>query len=393
MGKIRVAFLLNVSENWLGGLNYYRNLITAVVENEDLDIEPVIFLSNDADMKLFKDYPEVTIVKTGLLTRWNLLWFIRKVLSKVFKRDILLEILLRLHKIDIISHMIDILYNVKFPRIGWIADFQHKHIPTLFSKEELCWRDSFFCKLVEKCDSIILSSNSAKNDFVSIYPEFQDKAEVLQFVVSLDKCAMPNRADQLKEKYHIDSKFFYLPNQYWVHKNHTVVLEALNMLNRENKKVLVVSSGHTADIRNKEYFTSIESYINNNNLHDVYYILGKIPYSDVQLLAQGCLSFINPSRFEGWSTTVEEAKTMGKRIVLSNISVHLEQNPQGGVFFNPDNPRELADKMWMLWNADSEKDVQQNDIESNNIKRRRVFVERYKNILEHTLGRFKENKS
>lgn len=46
-------------------------------------------------------------------------------------------------------------------------------------------------------------------------------------------------------------------------------------------------------------------------------MLGLVPRSDVIALMRYSISLINPSFFEGWSTTVEEAKSMGKQIILS----------------------------------------------------------------------------
>jgi glycosyltransferase involved in cell wall biosynthesis len=57
------------------------------------------------------------------------------------------------------------------------------------------------------------------------------------------------------------------------------------------------------------------------------------------------LALINPSLFEGWSSTVEEAKSLGKMILLSDIPVHREQNPQRSLFFGCNDPRELADAL------------------------------------------------
>ena len=57
---------------------------------------------------------------------------------------------------------------------------------------------------------------------------------------------------------------------------------------------------------------------------------------------------INPSLFEGWSTTVEETKSLGLNMVLSDIPVHREQNPDRGVFFDPRKPASLADALAMV---------------------------------------------
>ena len=44
---------------------------------------------------------------------------------------------------------------------------------------------------------------------------------------------------------------------------------------------------------------------------------------------------------------------MGQRILLSNIPVHLEQNPENARYFNPDDPLELADLMANQWSDGS----------------------------------------
>ena len=51
-------------------------------------------------------------------------------------------------------------------------------------------------------------------------------------------------------------------------------------------------------------------------------------------LNANCVALINPSFFEGWSTTVEEAKSLGTKMILSNIELHKEQAKEA-MFFDP----------------------------------------------------------
>jgi hypothetical protein len=74
-------------------------------------------------------------------------------------------------------------------------------------------------------------------------------------------------------------------------------------------------------------------------------ILGVIPYEEMISLMHYSQAVINPSLFEGWSTSVEESKILNKRILLSDIPVHKEQNPSKGEYFNLSSPLELAKKM------------------------------------------------
>jgi len=244
-------------------------------------------------------------------------------------------------------------------------------------------RDKSFYEMSKKNDIVILSSNVAKNDFEKYYSNYKSKAEVLQFVPSFEikQESQTEKFVYIQKKYEINSAFFYLPNQYWKHKNHKIVLEALTLLKRSGKKVLVISTGNTQDYRNPKYFDELKKYILDNKLEDMYRILGLVSFTDVQTLAETCLAYINPSLFEGWSTTVEEAKSREKKIILSNIPVHLEQNPKFGEFFPPQNAEVLAKKMWMIWSSPPQKsDYEKMKLINEN--RKKEFSDNYCKIIE-----------
>ena len=58
---------------------------------------------------------------------------------------------------------------------------------------------------------------------------------------------------------------------------------------------------------------------------------------------------VQASFFEGWSALVEDSRALGKRIFVSDIPVHREQNPDDAVYFNPDSAEELADLIEADW--------------------------------------------
>jgi glycosyltransferase involved in cell wall biosynthesis len=58
---------------------------------------------------------------------------------------------------------------------------------------------------------------------------------------------------------------------------------------------------------------------------------------------------VQPSRFEGWSSTVEDSRAFGKPIVISDIDVHLEQAPERGVFFPVGDVEALATTLAEVW--------------------------------------------
>jgi glycosyltransferase involved in cell wall biosynthesis len=73
-----------------------------------------------------------------------------------------------------------------------------------------------------------------------------------------------------------------------------------------------------------------------------FHALGVVGYREVQSLMFHAHAVLNPSLFEGWSTTVEEAKALGKRLLLSDIPVHREQAEGIAHFFDKTSPSALA---------------------------------------------------
>ncbi len=346
---VTVAFVLDLSHNWLGGINYYRNLLTAISRYGSDSIRVKVFLPKGQDMDAFRDLSNnIEFVPLSFPARWTLPWFVRKLWMKFLHEDRFLARHLLHHGVDVLSHAPNSVRCPGLKNIAWIPDFQHKYLPEFFSNEELSSRDAEFERMAACMDKVILSSETAKDDFIKYYPQYKEKACVLRFAPVLDFDS-PKQVNLVEAKYGIAGKYFFLPNQYWKHKNHKVVLEALRILKEEGKFVRVVSTGNTSDYRAPGHFAAIEAFVKEYALGDRYLILGMIPYADVQALAEMSLGYINPSFFEGWSTTVEEAKYRGKPILLSDLKVHREQDPRRGVFFDPNDPEDLAKKMWDLW--------------------------------------------
>ena len=69
-------------------------------------------------------------------------------------------------------------------------------------------------------------------------------------------------------------------------------------------------------------------------------VFGVAPHADLIAIIQNSVALSNPSLFEGWSTTLEESKLLGKTILLSDIGMHIEQSP--GVYFDPHCAQGLA---------------------------------------------------
>jgi len=152
------------------------------------------------------------------------------------------------------------------------------------------------------------------------------------------------------------------------------VAGAVKVLNDKNIHSNVVCTGNIHDYRNPEYFSSFLELLKTFKVEKQFRILGVIPYEEMISLMYYSKAVINPSLFEGWSTTVEESKILNKRILLSDIPVHKEQNPQKGQFFNLSSTQELAEKM--------EDCIKNSGYKSNHTKSDLIIKSNKKNILD-----------
>lgn len=340
---IKIGFFIPLTDQyWIGGLNYYKNLFSAIYSNASRKIEPVVFTGRMADLTLLDEFPPFEIIQTSYLDVNHQKWIIRKLLFRIFSYDILFENYLLKYNIKLFSHSIYIGKKSKIKTIGWIPDFQHLHLPDLFSKNQLKERK----KLIELANAfhtrIIVSSDSAKKDLENVNNSIIYKTRTLNFVADVIPEENLYNLKHLEKKYLFRGKYFYVPNQFWVHKNHKVVIQAISLLKEQNIDIQIIFSGNTEDHRNPSHFLNLMKYAKECGIYNSIKTLGIIPLLDVYSFIFHSISIINPSLFEGWSSTVEEAKSYGKIIILSDINVHREQAPERGLFFDPFSPIELA---------------------------------------------------
>ena len=339
---IKVGFIINFkSSKWLGGYNYYKNLFKCLDNFSDKKIIPVIITDKKEELLQDEFISKLEIIETQLVSRSNLLRKIfNKILVIIFNKNFYIDNFLEKNDIKILSHSGWIGKKSKILNYPWIPDFQELHLPENFSFLDKAIRRArvFFCNHFST--KILVSSNTVKRDLRSINIQAAKNSLLIKHSVDVPSYSELKPFSYLKKKYKIKSNYFFLPNHYWKHKNHLVVLKAL-FENIKKVKFQIISTGNFSDHRHPRYIKKIKNYILEKKLKNNYTILNVIPYIDMVSLMYYSIALINPSKSEGWSNTVEQAKAMNKKIILSNIDVHIEQRDKNCIFFKPDNFKQL----------------------------------------------------
>jgi glycosyltransferase involved in cell wall biosynthesis len=231
---------------------------------------------------------------------------------------------------------------------GWVPDFQHRFLPELFPPDEIRRRDANIAQLAVEAPQVVLSSKSAAADFRIFYPEHAAKAAVLTFGTT--PFALPEQAATDDAP----PRFLLVCNQFWKHKNHLLLFEALHILRARSIRPLVLCTGQLDDYRDRAYADAIRAALACGGLGEQVTLLGLIPRARQIALMRRAIAIVQPSLFEGWSTVVEDARALGRPCLLSDLAVHREQYPPGARFFAPRSAEAFADLLeeaWAHWPA------------------------------------------
>ncbi len=340
-GRLRIAFAHIPGEGWSAGVYYLKNLFYGLRSLPE-HIKPEIFLLVPPETDK-KSYNELVPLISGVLHRPTgqkihfssaLRWLIGKFGSED-RREAVLSSFLRDNNVDALFAIGVPPENFLLPFLSWIPDFQHLHYPEFFSEKEVQQRNQDYLLSARFAAKIVLSSKCALEDFCRFAPLAKDKGVVLPFVAQIPSEVFAGNPVFICEKYRIPEKFILVPNQFWKHKNHEGVIVALEKALREDPAITIVCTGNTNESRDPQYFSKLLCSISQAGVRENMIILGLVPHLDMFLLMRQSMAVLQPSLFEGWNTTVEEVKSMGKKLIVSDIPVHREQDAPDAVYFDP----------------------------------------------------------
>ena len=318
MRQIVIPFELD--DSWIGGAYYIRNLISSMKLLPETEQPFIALISERSESVAF-------ILETGYL---HIGWIKHaefEVLAKDGQVDVLFPIPLE---------------GQEARTISWIPDFQELHLPYFFSEDEIARRRDHHRRRIATA-GLIVSSEDVRKDAETLFEGESKNVAVVRFA-SFDTANL-DRVELVRQKYKISGPYVLCANQVWLHKNHIVVIRAMSLLKAMNIDVTIVFTGSESDYRVKGYADFLKRTATEWGVDDRVRFLGFIPRQDQLCLIKGARYIVQPSLFEGWSTVIEDAKSMGKFVVASDLAVHKEQLTEASRFFFRNDPQDLADVM------------------------------------------------
>jgi glycosyltransferase involved in cell wall biosynthesis len=163
-------------------------------------------------------------------------------------------------------------------------------------------------------------------------------------------------------------------------------------LRQDGHDVSLVFTGPRSDSRSEGYGAELASLI--AEAGPAIIELGVLPRAEQIAIFRHAGAIIQPSLFEGWSTVVEDARALGKPMIMSDLAVHVEQAVPGGSFFRRGDPASLAEAISRRRTEFEQglDEVRERDAAERQIARCRAAAEAFVQILSAERDRRQDSK-
>ena len=341
---MRVGFTLIGGKNWTGGYNYLLNLVRVLATELPGQIEPFLFAGTDVSVEELEPFAAITGCTVVQDAAFNESRRLRSILGAVvLGRDRAVKQLFSCHRVDVVFEAAMFFgWRLGMPVIAWMPDFQHRCFPRLFGRKAFWKRELGFRAQIASGRTVMVSSEDSRKVCENLYSSTHGRVHAVRFAVEAPPARNDADAFDVARRYGLPDQYLFMPNQFWAHKNHRVVVHALQLLRTRGKRWTVMAPGKQNDPRDPLHVPALLDEVRTTGLSEQFRMPGLIPYSDLALLMQASVALLNPSLFEGWSTTVEEARSVGVPMILSDLDVHREQAGDDAAYFERNSAESLA---------------------------------------------------
>lgn len=347
--NMKVVAVIENSITAGGGFNQALNAILQMQGICKGKFEFKVFTSHDENVNYLKQFDITSVMfsfsivdkilaKLSINSWWQTIQSSIRIIGKFEKK-------LVLHGCDLVYFVTPSGYAPSLQRLNYIAtvwDTCHRDTPEFpevrefnqFFIRERNYQNNLSPALVVLVDSVSLADSIAFRygvDRSRLLPMPFSPSQFLSSALAKSKC-------DVLAKYNLDEGYFFYPAQFWAHKNHIRILEALLLLKGNGLNFKVVFVG--GDQGNR---ASVERFVEQNDLANQVRFLGFAPADEMRGLYEGCQAVVMPTYFGPTNVPPLEAWMLGKPLIYSTHFA--AQVKDAAVLVDPDDASQLASAM------------------------------------------------
>ncbi len=249
-------------------------------------------------------------------------------------------------------------FETGVPFILAVHDLQHRlqpEFPEVSANGEWEYREYQFRNGCRCATLILADSEVGKEDILNYYAAYgvtEDKIKILPYLPAAYLAREVSEAERqrVRATYRLPERYLFYPAQFWPHKNHARIVEALGLLKRERHTniPMMFCGSHSGEIREATYQAvfSLRSRLGlQNEIHD----LGYVPAQDMSALYSGAAGLVMPTFFGPTNIPVLEAWAFGCPVLTSDMRGIRQQVADAAVLVDPRSVESIAEGIHRLW--------------------------------------------
>jgi len=249
-------------------------------------------------------------------------------------------------------------FEVGLPYVMAIHDLQHRlqpEFPEVSANGE--WeRREYCCRNGARYATLLLAdSEVGKEDIINGYSPYgvtPDRVKVLPFIpacyLALD--VSESERQRVRAMYSLSERYMFYPAQFWPHKNHRRIVQALGLLKQAHQlRIPVVFCGSYDSEIQESTFREVMMFSSQLGLEGEIRYLGYAPDEDMSGLYAGAAALVMPTFFGPTNIPVLEAWAFGCPVLTSDIRGVREQVGDAALLADPTSVEAIADGIHRLW--------------------------------------------
>lgn len=243
------------------------------------------------------------------------------------------------------------------PFIMAIHDIQHRLQPQfeeVSAEGEWLKREYIYRNAARTAAAMMTNSQTGRDQLLGCYGEYglsRDRLEILRYPPPEFEAACVERCKaEVVKKYSLPKRFLLYPAQFWPHKNHVGLIEALGILRREKRlEIPLVLTGSASGEVRERHFTELRDRIETLGLCDCIHFLGYVGDEDLVGLYGVAEALVMPTFFGPTNLPVLEAWALECPVITSNVPGNDEQLGDAGILIDPHCVNSIADGIERVW--------------------------------------------
>lgn len=303
------------------------------------------------DLHIHQEPPQTYLVPPGDAVAVSL--------SDVTRPDLNLGRALREEGVDLLLSLYTPLFGPKppIPFIVPIHDLQHRiqpEFPEVGGPAEAPIRDISIRTICRYATLVLVDSDAGRQDVLRFYGDVidDDRIRVLPYFPPARRAQPPSDGElaRVRRRYSLPDRYFFYPAQFWPHKNHRLIVEALGRLRREGGECpTVVFAGGYADPLRARTFIDVMELAGTLGVGGHVHYLGFVPDRDMPALYSLSAGLVMPTFFGPTNLPPLEAWAFGCPVITTDLPSIRDHLRDGALYVDPRDAGSLARAMRGLW--------------------------------------------